>query len=325
MKAITQDTYGSYEVLSLRDVDHPIIGDKDVLIRVCAAGVDAGVWHLMSGEPYLLRLMGFGLSAPKVAVRGLDVAGVVEAVGKAVTRFKPGDEVYGNCDGSFAEYACGHEDRLALKPTNLDFVQASVVPISAVTALKSLRDVGKVQPGQKVLVIGAAGGVGSFAVQLAKSFGAEVTGVCSTSKIELVRSIGADHVVDYTREDFTQAGLRYDLILDTAGNRPLALLRSALTPQGTLVLIGGEGDGRWVGDAVLRTLRAVLLSPFISQKLIGVFALVGHEDLQTLTTLIQAGQIKPIIDTVYPLSEAAQAIRHQREGRARGKVALQVA
>ncbi len=323
MKAIVQDMYGSSDVLKLRDIDKPVVGDDDLLVRVHAAGVDAGVWHLMRGLPYLIRIMGFGLRKPKIRIRGFDVAGRVEAVGEKVSRFQVGDEVFGICDGSFAEYACAPEDNLATKPANLTFEQAAVVPISACTALQGLRDTGKVRPGQKVLVIGAAGGVGTFAVQLAKAFGAEVTGVCSTTKTDLVRSIGADDVIDYTRNDFADRGRHYDLILDTAGLRSLSHLRRALTPQGTLVIIGGEGGGRWLGG-VDRVLRALMLSPFVSQKLRGLFSTQRKEDLQFLRELIEAGKITPVIDRTYSLSEVPEAIRYLEENHARGKVVITV-
>ncbi len=241
MKAIVQDVYGSADVLELRDIDKPVIGDRDVLVRVRAAGVDPNVWHLMSGLPYLVRVMGFGLRRPKQQVRGWDVAGTVEAVGGQVTGFKPGDEVFGACDGSFAEYARAAEDKVVAKPATVSSEQAAALPTSAVTAVQALRDKGRLAAGQHVLVIGAAGGVGTFAVQIAAAMGAKVTGVCSTAKMDLVRSIGADDVIDYTSEDFTDGTRRFDLILDIAGNRPLAALRRALTPAGTLVIVGGEG------------------------------------------------------------------------------------
>ncbi|MGW2563136.1 NAD(P)-dependent alcohol dehydrogenase [Streptomyces sp. NPDC001514] len=323
MKAIVHDTYGSSDVLELRDIDKPSAGEGDVLVRVHAAAVDAGVWHLMTGLPYLLRLMGYGLRAPKVRVRGREVAGRVEAVGAAVTRFRPGDEVFGICEGSFAEYASAPEDRFVPKPPNLTLEQAAAVPISALTALQALRDAGRVQPGQKVLIIGAAGGVGTFAVQLAKAFGADVTGVCSTTKTDLVRSIGADDVIDYTREDFADGARRYDLIVDTAGNRPLSLLRRALTPRGTLVIVGGEGGGRWFGGTD-RVLRALMLSPFVRHKLRGLISVERHEDLQSLRVLIEAGKVAPVVGATYPLSEAPEAIRYVQEGNARGKVVITV-
>ena len=323
MKAITQDTYGSVEVLELRDVDAPVPGDDDVLIRVRAAGVDQGVWHLMTGLPYLTRAIGFGLTKPKTRIRGRAVAGRVEAVGRNVVGFRPGDEVYGTCEGSFAEYACAKEDKLALKPKNLSFEQAAAVPISAVTALQALRDAGKVQSGQEVLVIGAGGGVGTFAVQLAKAFGAQVTGVCSTAKTDLVRSIGADHVIDYKHDDFADGSRQYDLIIDIAGNRPLSVLRRALTPKGTLAIVGGEGGGRLTGGFE-RSLGAGLLSAFVSQQLKGVMSVERAEDLRILTGLIEAGAVTPVIGKCYALADAPAAIQDLRDGRVRGKAVVTV-
>jgi len=319
MKATVQDQYGSADVLELGNVDKPVPKDNEVLVSVRAAGLDAGVWHLMTGLPYLLRLAGFGLRRPKIRVRGREVAGRVEAVGKDVTQFQPGDEMFGICEGSFAEYACAREDKSALKPATLTFEQAAVVPISAPTALQGLR-LGNVQAGQKVLVIGAGGGVGTFAVQLAKAFGAEVTGVCSTTKADLVRSIGADDVIDYTRDDFADGVRHYDLILDTAGNRSLSHLRRALTPKGTLVIVGGEGGGRWLG--IGRQLRAPMLSPFVSQTLRPLMAKERQEHLQAVRELIEAGRVTPVIDRTYPLSEVPEAIRYWEEGHARGKVVI---
>jgi NADPH:quinone reductase-like Zn-dependent oxidoreductase len=324
MQAVVQDTYGAADVLELRDIDKPVVGDEDLLVRVHAAGVDPGVWHLMTGLPYLVRVIGYGLRKPKVGVRGRDVAGRVEAVGKNVTRFHPGEEVFGICEGSFAEYVRARADKLALKPANLTFEQAAAVPISALTALQAIRDKGTVQPGQKVLIIGAAGGVGSFAVQLAKAFGAEVTGVCSTTKVDLVRSIGADRVVDYTREDFADGVQRYDLILDTAGRRSLSHLRRALTPRGTLVIVGGEGGGRWLGGFDRQILRAPILSPLVSQTLRPLTSKERSEDLVVLKELIEAGKVTPVIDKTYPLSEVPEAIRHLEEGHARGKIVIRV-
>jgi NADPH:quinone reductase-like Zn-dependent oxidoreductase len=321
MKAIIQDKYGSADVLELRDIDKPVVKNDEVLVRVHAAGVDPGVWHLMTGLPYLVRIMGYGLRAPKARVRGRDVAGRVEALGEKVTQFQPGDEVFGTCDASFAEYACVREDKLALKPANLTFEQAAAVPISAQTALQGLRDKGQVQPGQKVLIIGAAGGVGSFAVQLAKAFGAHVTGVCSTAKADLVRSIGADEVIDYTRDDFADGGRHYDLILDTAGRRPLSQLRRALTARGTLVIVGGEGGDRWLGG-FQRQILAPLGSLFAKQKLLGLISNERQADLLTLKELIEAGKVTPVIDRTYPLSEAPSAIRYLEKGHARGKVVV---
>jgi NADPH:quinone reductase-like Zn-dependent oxidoreductase len=322
MKAIVQDTYGAAEdVLELQEIDQPVLRDSDVLVRVHAAGLDQGVWHLTAGLPYVIRVMGFGLRAPKYRVPGSDVAGRVEAVGPDVTRFQPGDEIFGSCDGAFAEYARVREDKCAAKPANLSFEQAAAVPVSAITALQGLRDKAHVQAGQHVLIIGAGGGVGTFAVQLAKAFGANVTGVCSTAKTDLVRTIGADDVIDYTRDDITVAGKRYDVILDTGGNRPLSQLRRVLAPRGTLVIIGGEGGGRWLGGSG-RHVRAIMLSPFVRQKLAGMFAVERLEDLETLRELIEAGKVTPAIDRTYPLSAAADAIRYMNEGRAHGKVVI---
>ena len=323
MKAITQDTYGSVEVLELRDVDAPVPGDDDVLIRVRAAGVDQGVWHLMTGLPYLTRVIGFGLTKPKTRIRGRAVAGRVEAVGRNVVGFRPGDEVYGTCEGSFAEYACAKEGKLALKPKNLSFEQAAAVPISAVTALQALRDAGKVQAGQEVLVIGAGGGVGTFAVQLAKAFGAQVTGVCSTAKTDLVRSIGADHVIDYKHDDFADGSRQYDLIIDIAGNRPLSVLRRALAPKGTLAIVGGEGGGRLTGGFE-RSIGAGLLSAFVGQQLKGVMSAERAEDLRFLTGLIEAGAVTPVIGKCYALADAPAAIQDLRDGRVRGKAVVTV-
>ncbi|MFD5429243.1 NAD(P)-dependent alcohol dehydrogenase [Streptomyces sp. NPDC127084] len=325
MKAIVQDVYGSADVLELREIDKPAdpaIGGQDVLIRVRAAAVDAGVWHLMRGRPYLVRLMGYGLRAPKERVRGREVAGLVEAVGGGVTRFRPGDEVFGFCEGAFAEYVRAPEDRLLAKPTNLSLEESAAVPISGVTALQAVRDVGQVRPGQRVLVIGAAGGVGTYAVQLAKAYGALVTGVCSTAKTELVRSIGADEVIDYTREDFPSAG-RYDVIVDTAGHRSLTRLRRALAPRGTLVIVGSEGGGRWLGGTD-RVLRAVLLSPFTGQRLRGLVSVERSADLEVLRGLIEAGKVRPVIDRTHPLSEVPEVIRHLERGNARGKTVISV-
>ena len=326
MKAIVQDVYGSADVLELRNIDRPPIGDEDVLVQVHAAGVDPGVWHLMAGEPYLIRAMGFGLRTPKVKVRGRDVAGVVAAVGVRVTRFRAGDEVYGTCEsGSFAEYAAAPEKRLARKPASLSFEQAAVVPISGVTALQAIRDSGRVQPEQQVMVIGAAGGVGSFAVQIAKASGARVTGVCSSSKADLVLSIGADDVIDYTRDAIDCNGARYDVVIDTAGSRPLSLLRRAMTPHGTLVLVGGEhGGGRVLGGFDRQLLRAPLVSMFAGQRLRSLTAKEGAEDLEAVTRLIESSAVTPVIDRTYALAGAPDAIRYLAEGHAAGKVAVTV-
>src|SRR5215204_6331412 len=323
MKAIVQDVYGPPDVLQLREIDKPQITDDEVVVRVHAAGVGRDVWHVMTGLPYPIRLAGYGLRAPKNPVVGSDVAGVVEAVGKNVTRFQPGDEVFGIGKGSYAEYVCAREDKLAPKPANLTFEQAAVVAISGLTVLQGLRDHGRVEPEQKVLVIGASGGVGTFAVQIAKAFGAHVTGVCSTTKVNLVRSIGADNVIDYTREDFAEGEQRYDLILDIGGNSSLARLRRALAPRGTLVIVGGETDGRWLGGTD-RQLRALMLSPFVGQKLGTFVASENHEDMNVLKELIEAGKVTPVIDRTYPLSEVSEAIRYLEEGHAQGKVVITV-
>jgi NADPH:quinone reductase-like Zn-dependent oxidoreductase len=319
LKAIVQDRYGDLDVLEFRDVDQPVPTDDEVLVQVHAAGLHRGDWHVMTGLPYLIRIVvpTLGLRKPKVPVRGMDLAGRVEAVGPNVTRFQPGDAVFGWCDGSFAEYATAPQDHLTPKPTTLSFEQAAVVPISGFAALHGLRDVGAIQSGQKVLVIGAAGGVGSFAVQLAKAFGAEVTGVASTSQVELVRSIGADHVIDYTRQDVTDGTRHWDLILDTAGRRSLSQLRRALTPKGTLVIVGGEGGGRWMGG-FLRNLRAPVVSRFVGQRLRMLASKERPEDLQTLRELLEAGKVTPVIDRTYPLSEVPEAMRQLVEGHGRG-------
>jgi NADPH:quinone reductase-like Zn-dependent oxidoreductase len=323
MKAIVQDTYGSTDVLELRDIDRPEIADNEVLVRVRAAGVDRGVWHLMTGLAYPIRLAGYGLRAPKTPVPGMDLAGVVEAVGKDVTRFQPGDEVLGIGKGAYAEYARAPEDKLVPKPVNLTFEQAAAVAISGITALQALRDKGRVAADQKVLVIGASGGVGTYAVQIAKAFGAEVTGVSSTTKTDLVRSIGADHVIDYTRDDFADGRHHYDLIIDIGGNSSVSRLRRALSPAGTLVMVGGEGGGRWLGG-LDRQLRAVLLSPFVGQKLTLQVPSENYEDMLALTELIDAGKVTPVIDRTFPLSEVPKAIRYVEEGHARGKAVITV-
>ncbi|MEU0791409.1 NAD(P)-dependent alcohol dehydrogenase [Amycolatopsis sp. NPDC005961] len=321
MKAIVQDRYGSPDVLEFRDTARPSPGAGEVVVRVHAAGVDPGVRHLTTGHPYLLRLLGFGLRRPKLPVRGLDFAGTVEETGDGVTRVRPGDEVFGVCEGAFAEYAVAKQDLVAAKPARLSFEQAAAVLVSGGTALQALRDAGRVRPGQRVLVIGAAGGIGTFAVQLAKAFGAEVTGVCSTAKTDLVRTLGAEHVVDYTREDI--AARRYDLIVDTAGLRSLTTLRRALTPRGTLVIAGGENGGRWLGG-IQRVFRAALLNPFVRHRLCGLVSRVRGEDLEVLRDLIEAGKLTPVLDRTYPLADVAAAIGHLHAGRAAGKVVLTV-
>ncbi len=323
MKAITQDVYGGPEVLKLEEIERPTIGDDEVLVRVRAAGVDPGVWHIMTGKPYLVRLFGFGVFTPKAKVRGLDVAGVVEAVGAKVTRFRAGDEVFGNCDGAFAEFARAKAEVLIHKPAGLSFEEAAVIPVSAATALAAVRDVAKVQPGQSVLVIGAAGGVGSYATQLAKAMGAEVTGVCSGAKAEFVRQLGASHVVDYTREDFVASGKRYDVIIDTVSNRSLSELRSALTPKGTLAVIGGEGGGSILG-MMRRVFAALFLSPFVSQSLKPVSSFVKQPALVSLVELIVAGKLKATLGKVWKLEETGAAIAELANGHARGKSVIAV-
>jgi NADPH:quinone reductase-like Zn-dependent oxidoreductase len=323
MTAIVQSGYGSADVLRVDEVDRPTIGEGEVLVRVHAAGLDRGTWHQMAGRPYAMRLMGFGLRRPKNPVPGLDVAGTVAAVGANVTRFRVSDEVFGISRGSFAEYACAREDKLARKPANLTFDQAAVVAVSGLTALQSVRDVGRVQAGQHVLIVGASGGVGTFAVQIAKASGAEVTGVCSTAKTDLVRAVGADHVIDYTREDFAKGPERYDLILDIGGNSRLSRLRRALTPTGTLVLVGGEDGDRWIGG-MDRPLRALALSPFVRQRLTMKTPKEHFADLERLAELVEAGELTPTIDQTYPLHEAPDAMRHLEAGAARGKLVISV-
>jgi NADPH:quinone reductase-like Zn-dependent oxidoreductase len=325
MKAIVQDKYGRApeNVLRLAEIARPTTGDGEILVRVSAASVDRGTWHVMTGLPYLIRAFGFGLRRPKAPNPGRSLAGTVESVGESVTEFKPGDDVYGTCAGSFAEFARARASRLAPKPANLSFEQAAAVPVSALAALQAVRDHAQVKGGQKVLIIGASGGVGTFAVQIAKAFGAEVTGVCSTAKVNLVRALGADHVVDYTREDFADGEHRYDAILDIGGNRRLSHLRRALTPRGRLVIVGGETDGRWLGGFD-RQIRAQLLSPLVSQKLGTFTASENAEDLKVLRDLIESGKLAPAIDRTYPLSEVPAAIRHLIDGHARGKLAITV-
>ena len=325
MKAIVQDRYGGPEVLEFRDIDQPVPADNEVLVQVHAAGLHRGDWHVMTGLPYMIRLVvpSLGLGKPKVPVLGMDVAGRVEAVGARVTRFQPGDEVFGWCDGSLAEYACAGEDHFAAKPAGLSFEEAAVVPISGFAALQAVRDVGEVQPGQRVLVIGAAGAVGWFAVQLAKAFGARVTGVASTNQVELVRSVGADEVIDYTRQDVTDGTRQWEVIIDTGGRRTLAQLRRALTPTGTLVIVGGEGGGRWMGG-FLRNLRAPVVSRFVGQRLRLLVSKERQEDLEVLRELVEAGKLRPLIGRTYPLGEAPEAMRALEEGKTRGKIVITV-
>jgi NADPH:quinone reductase-like Zn-dependent oxidoreductase len=319
MKAITQDRYGSAEVLKTQDIDRPAIADDEVLVRVHAASIHVGDWILMTGVPYVMR-MGTGLSKPKHRVPGTDVAGTVEAVGKQVQSLRPGDEVFGWCSGAFAEYASAPEDQLVKKPANLTFEQAAAIGVSASTALQLLRDDGKVQPGQKVLVNGASGGVGTFAVQIAKAFGAEVTGVCSTRNVELVRSIGADHVVDYTREDFRTGTERYDVILDNVGDRSMAHARRALTPTGTLISNGGGHST----DKLGRVIRAAFASMVVRQQARPSVKNNNRADLVVLKELVEAGKVTPVIGGTYPLNQTAEAIGHVAAGHARGTLVIAV-
>ena len=329
MKAIVQDVYGSADVLRLEEIGKPMLTEGEVLIRVRAAGVDPGVWHLMTGRPYLVRAMGFGLRAPKVRVRGRDVAGTVEGVGSKVTRFKPGDEVFGTAEGSFAEYVCAREDKLAAKPANMTFEQAAVTPISGLTALQGIRDVGKVQPGQKVLIIGAAGGVGTFAVQIARSFGTEVTAVCSTRHVELVRSIGAQRVIDYTRDDFTLGGERYDLMLDVAGNRSWSECVRVLESDATYVGVGAAGiqhgkGGGW--RAIGRFLQVRMGSLRSTRRVVTLFiAKLSKDDLVFLGALLASGKLTAVIDRRYDLAGVADALGYLDQGHAMGKIAIEIA
>ena len=321
MQAIVQDTYGSVEVLRLESIDRPQPADDEVLIRVHAAGLDRGTWHMMAGRPYLLRVLGFGFRRPKNRVPGLDAAGVVVAVGAEVTRFTVGDEVFGISRGSFAEYAVVQQDKLAHKPANLSFAQAAAVPVSAGSALQALTDAGRLEAGQAVLVVGASGGVGSYAVQVATALGAEVTGVCSTAKVDLVRSLGATEVLDYTTDDFTDGTHHWDLILDIGGNTPLRRLRRALTPTGTLVVVGGEEGGRWTGGFG-RSLRAPLWSPFVRQRLTMLASKERASDQEQLTPFLETGQVVPSIDRTYPLDRVPEAMRHLEAGLVRGKIVI---
>jgi NADPH:quinone reductase-like Zn-dependent oxidoreductase len=323
MRAVVQDVYGRTEdVLRVEQVPTPEVGDGQVLVQVVAAGVDQGVWHVMAGEPYAIRLAGFGVRVPKNRVRGSDFAGRVVAVGTDVTTLRPGDEVFGVGAGSFAEYVVAPLDKVARRPQRVSFEQAAAVPVSGSTALQAVRDHGRVRAGDKVLVIGASGGVGTFAVQIAKAFGAEVTGVSSTAKLDLVRSLGADHVLDHTAGDVTGRPERYDVVLDIGGNTPLRRLRRALTPKGTLVIVGGEGGGRWLG--VRRQLLAMALSPFVGQRLGTFINSENAADLDVLRELIEAGAVTPAVDRTFPLDQAPAAVRYLREGRARGKVVVTV-
>ena len=322
MQAIIQDGYGSADVLRLGTIIRPQIADHEVLLRVHAAGLDRGAWHLMTGRPYAMRLA-TGFRTPKQSVLGREVAGTVVEVGSSVTRFAVGDDVFGIAGGAFAEYATARADKLARKPVNITFEQAAVVSVSALTALQALTDVGRVQAGQRVLIIGASGGVGSFAVQLAKAFGAEVTGVSSTGKLDLVRSLGADHVIDYTVGDFAAGDTRHDLILDIGGNASPTRLRRALTPKGTAVIVGGELGGNITGG-MDRQLRALAMSLFVGQRLTGVMCKERASDLTRLAELVEAGTITPHIDRTYLLAEVPDAVRRLASGQAQGKIAITI-
>lgn len=321
MKAIVYHSYGSPDVLRYEDIDKPAAGDDQVLIKVRAASVNPYDWHMMRGTPYILRMQA-GLRKPKGVRLGTDVAGQVDAVGRSVTQFKPGDEVFGTCRGALAEYAATSESSLVLKPDTVTFEQAASVPVAAFTALQGLRDKGHIQPGQKVLVNGASGGVGTFAVQIAKSFGAEVAGVCSTRNVAMVRSIGADTVIDYTQQDFTRSGQRYDLFLDCVGNRSVSACRRVLRPKGIYIAATGP-DGRWFGP-LTHMLKTLVLSRFVSENLTALMAKRSNEDLTTMCELMKAGKVTPVIDKRYRLSEAPEAMRYLETGHARGKVIVTV-
>lgn len=322
MQAIVQEAYGTTDVLRLSTIAIPEIDEHEVLVRVRAAGMDRGTWHVMAGRPYLMRVLGFGFRRPKNRVAGLDVAGTVVAVGAAVTKFAVGDDVFGASRGSFAEYAAAREDKLSRKPASCTFEQAAVAGISGLTAFQAL-DAGRLEAGQRVLITGASGGVGTYAVQLAKARGAEVTGVSSTAKLDLVRSLGADHVIDYTRQDFADGTHRYDLIVDIAGNAPLSRLRRALTPTGTAVIVGGEQKGNLTGG-LERVLRALLLNPFVSQRLTGLASKERSQELDLLAELMEAGTVTPAIDRTYPLAQVPDAMRRLEAGQVRGKVAITI-
>lgn len=322
MQAIVQDNYGSGATLTLREIERPAIGEHDVLVRVRAAGVNPADWAVMSGLPYIARPV-YGLRRPKVGVRGTDVAGYVAAVGSGVTRFKAGDEVFGASTGSYAEYAAASEDELALKPVNLSFEQAAIVPMAGLVALQAIRDRGQVSAGQSVLINGGSGGIGTFAIQIAKALGAEVTAVASTRNLELVQSVGADHLVDYTKEDFTLSSKRYDVILDNVSNHSLSRLRGALTATGVLIPNGGNFGNRWFASAG-QLICATVMFRFGTQRLGRFLVSMNHDDLVALKELIEAGKVKPVLGRTYPLSDAAQAIDHVGAGHAQGKTAITV-
>jgi NADPH:quinone reductase-like Zn-dependent oxidoreductase len=321
MKAIVQRQYGPPEVVRFEEAHQPLVKDDEVLVRVHAAAVNIGDWHLLRGVPYVIRLVS-GLRGPRRSIPGLDIAGVVEVVGASVKQVRAGDEVFGWCKGAFAEYACAAEDSLLAKPAGLTFEQSAAVGDSALTAMAAVRDQGKVRSGQRVLINGASGGVGTFAVQIAKSFGANVTAVCSTRNLDLVRSIGADQVIDYTKEDFTQRAERYDVMLDLVGSCSLSACRRAITPRGTYVIVGVKDMGRWLGLG--RQFKALLLSPFVGQRVRVFVVRHNHDDLAVLKELVETGKVVPVIDRHFALSDAADALRYQGEGHARGKIVLVV-
>lgn len=322
MKAVTYRCYGTTDVLEFGDIEKPVPADHEVLVKVHAASVNPLDWHFMRGTPYLLRLMS-GLGAPTETGLGVDFAGTVEAVGGNVKRFKPGDEVFGGANGAYAEYVVLNENgALATKPANVSFEHAASVPIAAITALQALRDAGKVGPGHKVLINGASGGVGTFAVQIAKSLGAEVTGVCSTRNVEMVRSIGADHIVDYTKEDYTESGKQYDLIIDMIGNHSLSANRRALTPDGIFVMVGGA-KGNWLGP-MMKPIMALVSSPFVDQDFVMMLAELDKDDLAVLGDLMETGKMTPIIDSRYPFDQVRAALRHSEDGHARGKIIIEM-
>ena len=325
MKAIVQEEYGSApeDVLRISQVAQPTIGDNELLVRVVAASVDRGTWHMMSGLQYPIRL-GIGMRRPKALNPGRSFAGTVDHVGQNVTDFQPGDEVFGTCDGAFAEFARAQSRKIALKPANLSFEQAAAIPVSALTALQALRDKAQLHAGQSVLIVGASGGVGSFAIQIAKALGAEVTGVCSTAKVDLVISLGADHVIDYSLQNFASDTRRYDVILDIGGVSRLSDLRHVLTPHGRLVTIGGESTARWIWPTAGRQIRSLFISPFVGQKLLSILASENSEDLSVLRGLVEAANLVPAIDRSFTLSETSAAIRYVQDGHARGKVVVSV-
>ena len=323
MKAIIYTTYGAPDVLQIQEAEMPVVNDEAVLVKVCAAAVNPYDWHFMRGEPYFMRVVS-GLRTPKRQGLGVDFSGQVTAVGQDVTQFHPGDEVFGMSDGAFAEYLCCSAQHLALKPTNLTFEEAAAVPLAGLTALQGLHDAGQLQPGQKVLIIGASGGVGTLAVQIAKEMGGHVTGVCSTKNLEMVRALGADEVIDYTQEDFTQSGQKYDLIFQLGGMHSPAHCRRALTPEGKLILSSGDSDGRMIGP-MDRVIKAAVLSPFVSQTLSSLNVVRSKAGLEQLASMIEAGKLTPIIDRIHPLNEVPEAIRYVEKGHTKGKVIITVA